>query len=116
VHCFAGGAWLSGLRSEGSARVVLVDLSLESKGYLYVLKYLQPRSGKVGAEDYRLDIYNPDGSSLAQVAGIAAARLQVDLWRDVFTVNYEILQGSGRTEPSVAEWIPSTPSTGRGRR
>jgi hypothetical protein len=111
VHCFAGGAWLSGLNPEGSAGVVLVDLSVESKGYLYVLKYLQPVSGRVDPDDYRLDVYNPDGSFLTQVAGLAAARLQVDLWRNVFTVNYEILPGSGRTEPSVAEWIPSTPGT-----
>ena len=61
--------------------------------------------------DYRLDIYNPDGTLLVQVAGIAAARLHVDLWRNMFTLNYEILQGSGRTEPSVAQWIPSTPGT-----
>jgi hypothetical protein len=62
------------------------------------------------AGDYRLDIYNPDGTFLAQVVGLAAARLQVDLWRNLFTLNYEILTGSGRTEPSVAQWIPSTPS------
>jgi len=109
VHCFAGGSWLSGLHPEGTATVELVDLSVESKGYLYVLKYLQPTLGQVLASDYRLDIYNPDGTFLTQVAGLAAARLQVDLWRNVFTLNYEILAGSGRTEPSVAEWIPSTP-------
>ena len=90
-------------------QVVVVDLSVESLGYLYVLKYLQRDSGQVLWSDYRLDIYNPDGSFLTQVAGLAAARLQVDLWRNLFTLNYEILQGSGRTEPSVAEWIPSTP-------
>ena len=112
VNCFAGGNWLSGLHPEGAASVVLVDLGVESKGYLYVLKYLEPVSGQVLAGDYRLDIYNPDGTFLTQVAGLAAARLEVDLWRDVFTLNYEILQGSGRTEPSVAEWIPSTPGTG----
>jgi hypothetical protein len=117
VHCFApsrsfgpaGRAWVSGLHPEGSVQVVVVDLSVESLGYLYVLKYLQRDSGQVLWSDYRLDIYNPDGSFLTQVAGLAAARLQVDLWRNLFTLNYEILQGSGRTEPSVAEWIPSTP-------
>jgi hypothetical protein len=112
VSCFAGGASLTGLHPEGPANVMVVDLSVESKGYLYVLKYLEPMSGQVRASDYRLDIYNPDGSFLAQVAGLAAARLQVDLWRNLFTLNYEILQGSGRTEPSVAEWIPSTPGAG----
>jgi hypothetical protein len=115
VNCFAGGAWLTGLHPEGPANVVVVDLSVESKGYLYVLKYLEPVSGQVLASDYRLDIYNPDGSFLTQVVGLAAARLQVDLWRNLFTLNYEILQGSGRTEPSVAGWIPSTPGTATGQ-
>jgi hypothetical protein len=110
VNCFAGGAPVTPLHPEGSARVVVLDLSVESKGYLYVLKYLAPASGAVLASDYRLDLYNPDGTFLAQVAGLAAARLQVDLWRNLFTLNYEILTGSGRTEPSVAQWIPSTPS------
>ena len=75
-----------------------------------MLKYLYSLSGIVQAADYRLDIYNPDGSFLAQVSGIAAASLHVDIWRNVYTLDYEILQGSGRTEPSMATWIPSTPS------
>jgi hypothetical protein len=110
VSCFAGGTSVTSLRPEGTAHVVVLDLGVESRGYLYVLKYLAPASGAVLASDYRLDIYNPDGTFLAQVAGLAAARLQVDLWRNLFTLNYEILTGSGRTEPSVAQWIPSTPS------
>lgn len=110
VNCFGGNAAsVAGLHPEGSANVQLVDLSVEPAGYLYVLKYLSPSSGQVLAGDYRLDIYNPDGTFLTQVVGIAAARLHVDLWRNLFTLNYEILEGSGRTEPSVAEWIPSTP-------
>ena len=111
VNCFTGGASVTGLHPEGTATVVVADLSIESKGYLYILKYLEPASGQVLASDYRLDIYNPDGTFLAQVPGLAAARLHVDLWRNLFTLNYEILAGSGRTEPSVAQWIPSTPGT-----
>jgi hypothetical protein len=110
VNCFAGGASVTSLHPEGTAQVVVVDLSVESKGYLYVLKYLTPAAGPVPASDYRLDIYNPDGTFLAQIAGLAAARLQIDLWRNLFTLNYEVLTGSGRTEPSVAQWIPSTPT------
>ncbi len=109
VNCFADGAAVAGLRPEGTANVRVVDLSIEPKGYLYILKYLAPVSGAVQASDYRLDIYNPDGTFLTQVAGLAAARLHVDLWRNLFTLNYEILAGSGRTEPSVATWVPSTP-------
>jgi hypothetical protein len=108
AYCFARNATVMPLRAE-SGGVIPVDLSVESKGYVYVLKYLPPASGPVLASDYRLDIYNPDGSFLTQVAGLAAARLQVDLWRNLFTLNYEIVQGSGRTEPSVSQWIPSTP-------
>jgi hypothetical protein len=109
VNCFGAG-WLMPLHAEDGSNVVVLDLSVESKGYLYVLKYLAPSSGAVMPGDYRLDLYAPDGSFLTQVAGLAAARLQVDLWRNVFTLNYEIVEGSGRTEPSVALWIPSTPA------
>ena len=109
MNCFAGNTSVTGLHPEGTANVVVVDLSVESQGYLYVLKYFTPASGPVLASDYRLDIYNPDGTFLAQVTGLAAASLHVDLWRNVFTLNYEILPGTGRTEPSVSQWIPSTP-------
>ena len=109
VPCFAGNTSSVALRSEGSATVQVVDVSVEAKNYIYVLKYLAPRSGAVPATAYRLDLYNPDGSFLTQVSGLAAARLHVDLWRNLFTLNYEIVPGSGRTEPSVSKWIPSTP-------
>jgi hypothetical protein len=108
VARFAGEKSVSPLRTE-TATVVLLDVSVESKGYVYVLKYLQPQTGAVLADDYRLDIYNPDGTPLTQVAGLAAAKLQVDLWRNLFTLNYEIVAGSAGTEPSVSQWIPSTP-------
>ena len=85
VNCFAGNTLVTGLHPEGTANVVVVDLSVESQGYLYVLKYFTPASGPVLASDYRLDIYNPDGTFLAQVTGLAAASLHVDLWRNVFT-------------------------------
>jgi hypothetical protein len=113
VSCFAGGESVFALHDESSDQVVVLDVSVESKGYIYVLKYLSSGSGTVADSDYRLDIYNADGSFLTQVSGLAAARLQVDLWRNVFTLNYEIVQGSGRTEPSIALWIPSTPVSNR---
>lgn len=110
VGCFGGGQSIMPLHPEGTASVWPVDLSVESKGYVFVLKYIAPESGVVLPGDYRLDIYAPDGGFLTQVAGLAAARLQVDLWRNLFTLNYEIMGGTGRTEPSVAQWIPSTPA------
>jgi hypothetical protein len=107
---FATGLSVAPLRDEGTANVVVLDLSVEGKGFLYVLKYLNPISGLLSASDYRLDIYNPDGSFLTQVPGLSAARLQVDLWRNLYTLTYEIVQGTARTEPSIALWIPSTPN------
>ncbi len=109
VNCFSGGLSVMPLYAEGNAGVTPLDLSVESKGYIYVLKYLPPAAGLVLPSNYWLDIYMPDGTFLTQVQGLAAARLQVDLWRNLFTLNYEIIAGSGRTEPSASQWIPSTP-------
>jgi len=109
VNRFSGNQWIMPRRSEGTAGVAILDLSVESKGYIFVLKYLKPQIPPVQASDYRLDFYSPDGSFLTQVSGLAAACLQVDLWRNLFTLNYEIIAGTGRTEPSVSQWIPSTP-------
>lgn len=108
VYYFPSGQRVS-LKTE-STQVVPLDISVESKGYIYVLKYLQRDGGPVAASDYRLDIYDPDGTLLTQITGLAAARLHVDLWRNIYTLNYEIVEGTGRTEPSVALWIPSTPT------
>jgi hypothetical protein len=63
---------------------------------------------------YRLDLYTPKGDWLARTTGFNAARLAVNYWRDVYTLNYQVLtlpDGSlpNITEPSVSHWIPSTP-------
>ena len=58
--------------------------------------------------DYRLDLYQPNGAWLARTVGVNAARIIVDMWRNLYTLNYESFQGpGGRTEPSVSPWIPS---------
>lgn len=105
---FAGNSPVAPLKGE-DAPVTLLDLDVESKGFIYVLKYLNDGSD-VG--DYRLDIYNPDGSFLAQTAGLSAAKMTVDLWRTLYTLNFEVIEKpeGGRTEPSVSIWLPSTPS------
>jgi hypothetical protein len=106
---FAGNSPVAALKDEGTLIVTLLDLAVESKGYIYVLKYLNEGAN---VSDYRLDIYNPDGSWLNQTAGISSACLTVDLWRTVYTLNFEIIEkpSGGRTEPSVSIWLPSTPS------
>jgi hypothetical protein len=100
------------LRDPASAGVQYLDIAVESKSYIYVLSYVNDGSQ---LSDYRLDIYNPDGSVLSRTpqdggTGVNGARIVVDQWRNLYTLNYERLSGpGGRTEPSVSTWIPSTP-------
>jgi hypothetical protein len=89
-----------------SPAVNYLSMSTELKGYIYVLSY----TGDGGSvTDYRLDIYQPNGPWLARTAGVNAAKITLDMWRNLYTLNYESFQGpGGRTEPSVSTWIPSS--------
>jgi hypothetical protein len=81
-------------------------MSAEIEGYIYVLSY--EKDGKQ-SQEYRLDIYAPLGRHLCRTRGVTAASMTVDLWRNLFAVNYETVLAKGdRTEPSVSEWIPQT--------
>ena len=101
------------LKDKPSAAVTYLDVAIESKGFIYVLSYIND-----GADpsDYRLDVYQPDGTALnLDVAShnghINGARLTVDQWRTLFTLNYQQMQGpAGRPEPTVSQWIPSPPN------
>jgi hypothetical protein len=89
--------------------VTYLDMGVEFMGYIYVLSYTG--DGSI-PNDYRLDIYDPDGAFLSRTTGFAAHKMVVDLWRNVYSLNYRAIAGiGGRTEPSVSEWIPSTPTT-----
>jgi len=86
-----------------------LDLAVEYTGYIYVLSYVPAAAGSYV---YRLDIYTPQGAHLAQTTGIYAARIAIDRWRNVYTLNYQpVMTPSGQlgqiTEPSVSQWIPS---------
>lgn len=84
-------------------------MSVEIKGYIYVLSI---EGDGYDPSQFRLDIYTPEGTHLLRQRGINAASLTVDLWRNVYTQNYQTILGPGsRTEPSVSEWIPSTPNS-----
>lgn len=86
-----------------------LDLSVEANGYVFVLGH-RGRSAPSEAEDYRVDIYEPDGTFLVATTGVAAGKIAVDLARGMFTLNWETLRGpNGRTEPSVSRWIPPPP-------
>lgn len=94
------------LRDEG-AEVVYTDLGVEALGYLYVLSYV---NNGLAVSDYRLDVYDPDGQFLTRTTGVAAARMAVDAFRTVYTLNYETITGAPRIEPSLSQWVPVNPT------
>ena len=84
-----------------------LDLAVEAKGYLYVLRY---REDGAKPENYCVDLYEPSGKFLVTTPKFAADKLTVDLMRNLFALNYEVLQGKDkRTEPGVSMWIPPAP-------
>lgn len=97
-------SWFS-LKDRGST-VQYLDMGVEAMGYVYVLSRI---NNGLNASDYNLDIYTPAGDWVCATNGFTAARMTVDLWRNVHTLNWETLRGQdGRTEPTVSEWVPGT--------
>jgi hypothetical protein len=89
-----------------------LDLAVEFTGYVYVL------SQNPDTSTFQLSIYHPsqaDTTPICTTLNVNAARLAVDFWRSVYTLNYEVLQlpGGGGfpalTEPSVSLWLPLPP-------
>ena len=102
-----------GLKDGVSTDIHYLDVGVETKGFIYVLSFQGTGSAQ---SDYHLDIYNPDGTWLSRTPekagspGVNGARMIVDQWRNLYTLNYETISGpNNRTEPSVSTWIPSTP-------
>lgn len=107
VNAFEGGTSPYLRLKPEQEKVTHLDIASEVGGYIYVLKYLG-EGGRV--QDYRLDIYTPNGLLVSQTVAVNAGKMCVSLWRELFTLNFNIVAGpGGRTEPSVSEWIPSTP-------
>jgi hypothetical protein len=84
-----------------------LDMDVESKGYIYVL---YNTDGGYSANNYKMDIYNPNGTFLVTTPNVAAGKLTVSLLRNVFTLNYETIQGHRGTEPSISMWMPPVPN------
>ena len=89
--------------------VVYLDLAADTLGYTYVLSYV---GNGTSPANYRLDIYDPDGSFLVRTTGIAAGRMTVDPFRTLYTLNYQTVSGAPRVEPSISQWIPTTTMSG----
>lgn len=65
---------------------------------------------KSATQQYMLDIYSSDGDFVSSTNNVNAGKLTVDLFRNVYTLNYEALRPVGTvTEPTISQWVPSTP-------
>jgi hypothetical protein len=93
-----------------TANNLYLDLAVEFSGYLYVISQ-QPNLV------HRLDIYHPSQKGTAPISttmNLNAAKITVDFWRQLYSLNYEVLllpNGTipDFTEPSVSAWLPSLP-------
>jgi hypothetical protein len=102
-----GSAKLSTMALQNAATATWFDLAVESQGYLYVLYY--NNDGSLPA-DYCVDLYQPDGTFLVTTTGVTAGNIAVDILRNLWTLNYEVmLDSSGRPQPSVSMWLPPAP-------
>lgn len=103
---------------EATAGFHYLDMAVEFTGYIYVLS-------KDASNNHRLDIYHPTQNGtlpISSTPGVNAAKLAVDLWRSVYTLNYEVLKTTpggtipGFTEPSVSLWVAPPPNETLDRR
>ena len=86
-----------------------LDLAMELKGYIYVLSYGEPSD----ASSYRLDIYDPLGTSVVcSTSNFNVGALVVDPWRYTYTLDFDTLTGPNGAEPMVSEWIPQESKSG----
>jgi hypothetical protein len=101
------------LVSEGT----YLDVAVDGAEQVYVLYFT---GAGTAPADYRVDVYNADGSPLATHSpGVNVPHLAVDYWRSIFAANYAPLATLGSTtahvspvlgvpEPSVSRFDPTT--------
>jgi hypothetical protein len=99
------------LSETGGGDTEYLDIAVEFSGFIYVL------SSSSSNSVYRLDIYIPDQKGtvpFCKTMGFNAAKITVDYFRNVYSLNYEVLMAngalpaSGITEPSISQWSPTT--------
>ena len=89
-----------------------LDMAVEYTGFIYVLSY------RTDTFEYQMNIYHPDQAGTSPIGStptvMNAARLTVDFWRSVYSLNYEVIPRLNPsnttpppvTEPSVSLWTP----------
>lgn len=89
--------------SEPGLVVSYLDVSMDPSDLIFVLS----RIGDVTTRsNYRLDVYGLDGTRIMRNPGVSVARMVVDKFRRLYSLNYETIQGSPIVEPSVSVWMP----------
>ncbi len=86
----------------------LIDIACEGLGYIYVLWYADDGSSSA---QYNLDIFAPNGVWLSRTSGVAAGALAVDTFRNIYTLNYETVNGAPVVQPSLSQWLPHSTTT-----
>ena len=91
--------------TETGSEAQYLDIASEYSGLIYVLSY--------SAGVYRLDVYDPAQSGTTPISttrNFNAAKIAVDYWRNVYSLNCSLIRGSGVpagiTEPQISQWIP----------
>ena len=113
VHNFISTFQLAAT-ADGS-KATCLDIAVEPTGYVYVLTH----TGKGGQiSDFALDIYTPEGAFLNRTgslpgaaSGFVGAKIAVDIWRNLFTLDYQKTAGpNGQSEPTISQWVPTPPA------
>ena len=104
------------LRSGRGIDVTFIDMGVEAQGHIYILSYQGTGSSPA---NYVLDVYGPDGhfvlrspdpSVTTNPQNIVAGRIAVDIWRNLYALGFEALQGpNGAPQPGLAHWVPTPP-------
>ncbi len=101
---FNNGTASSFTLSEADAK--WLEIAVDDTDLIYILSYT---GTGMRNSDYRLDVYDKNGSHIFRNVGIAVARMVVDKWRRVYTLNQEVMMNSPLIEPTVSVWMPSVP-------
>lgn len=83
-----------------------LDIAIDDTEMLFILSYTGTGMMK---NDYRLDVYDKTGSRVFRNTGVSVARMVVDKWRRVYSLNQETMKNSHIVEPTVSVWMPSVP-------
>jgi hypothetical protein len=76
-----------------------LDLAVDGASQIYALSF--KHSGQ-DPDDYRIDVYTPDGTPLATHSpGTNIPHLAIDYWRSISAANYDPLTTLGTTQPRI---------------